>query len=61
MKRRDLIGEICQWGSAGVVLAGVVCEFIHKADVYLVAITAGSLIYAVSQKIKHPKIYKEGL
>ncbi len=46
--------EVCQWITACVVLAGVVCEYIYKADLYLFLITLGVFGWAVVQKVKHP-------
>ena len=48
-------GNILQWLSACIVLAGVYCEYTLKADLYFVMITTGAFLWGVAQKIKHPK------
>lgn len=52
---RKYRGDILQWVSAVIVLTGVYCEYKLKADFYYVMITAGALLWGISQKIKHPK------
>lgn len=46
--------ELGQWLSAAVVVTGVICEVIYKADRYLFVITLGVFLWAVVQKLKHP-------
>ena len=58
MRKFFIISEVSQWTAAGVVLAGIICEVIFKADLYLMLITGGSLGFAVCQKIKHPSRLK---
>jgi len=56
--RRNAL-EIGQWVSVAIVATGIVFECIYKADVYLVAVTAGTFLWAVVQKLKHPNRNKE--
>lgn len=58
MRKFFIISEISQWASAGVVLAGIICEVIFKADLWLLLITGGTLGWAVVQKVKHPSRMK---
>ena len=46
--------ESGQWLTAAIVLFGVICEYIYKADLYLLVITIGVFGWAVIQKLKHP-------
>jgi len=52
--KRFILAEIGQWVSAGMVLAGIVCEYVLKADIFYLLITCGALFWGVSQKVKHP-------
>lgn len=53
-KKIDILAEIGQWFTAAIVLAGILAELKYKADVYFTVITAGTFLWAVVQKIKHP-------
>lgn len=52
--RLSVILEIGQWVSAVIVVGGVVCEYLYKADLFLLVITTGVFSWAIVQKLKHP-------
>lgn len=54
-RKRFIISEVGQWVSAVMVLAGVVCEVVLKADFIYLLVTCGALFWGVSQKVKHPR------
>lgn len=53
-KKIDILAEIGQWFTAAIVLAGILAEIKYKADVCFTAITTGTFLWAVVQKVKHP-------
>ena len=46
-------GEIIQLAGVLVLGFGCACEVIFQADIFMVCITVGSVIFAIGTKIRH--------
>ena len=48
-------GDLAQWLGIATIIAGIVIEFKMGANLGFIAITLGSVIFAIGTKVKHKR------